>query len=53
MEVDALQGMNQALWQGVNEVGARCASGVYILHLTAEGVDQSHGGFWANLVIMR
>jgi hypothetical protein len=53
MEMDAPSGMNQALWRGINEVGARCASGVYVLHLTADGADQSHGGFWANLVIMR
>ena len=53
VEMDDPQGVQHALWQGVNEVGARCASGVYILHLQAEGSDQSRGGFWANLVIMR
>ena len=53
LDLDAAAGQNQALWRGVNEVGARCASGVYILHLTADGVDQSNGGFWADLVIMR
>jgi hypothetical protein len=53
LELDAQAGQNQALWQGINQVGARCASGVYILHLTAVGIDQTSGGFWANLVIMR
>jgi hypothetical protein len=53
LELDAQAGQNQALWQGINQVGARCASGVYILHLTALGTDDSTGDFWANLVIMR
>jgi hypothetical protein len=54
MEADGVAGPNNPLiWRGVNEVGARCASGVYILHLAATGVDQTHGDFWADLVIMR
>ena len=53
LETDGVAGPNQAVWRGVNEVGARCASGVYILHLTAVGVDQSSGDFWADLVVMR
>ena len=53
LELDAQAGQNQALWQGINQVGARCASGVYILHLAAVGTDDSKGDFWADLVIMR
>jgi len=53
LDLDGTAGQNQALWQGINQVGARCASGVYILHLTAVGTDDSKGDFWADLVIMR
>lgn len=53
LEMDSPQGIQHTLWQGINEVGARCASGVYILHFQADGLDQSRGDFWANLVIMR
>ena len=46
-------GVNEILWDGINEVGARCASGVYILRLQAEGVDRSSGGYWATVAIQR
>jgi len=46
-------GANEIIWQGLNEIGARCASGVYILNLRAEGVDGSAGGYWTNVVITR
>jgi hypothetical protein len=46
-------GANEMVWEGLNELGARCSSGVYIIHLMAEGVDGSAGGYWTNVVIAR
>ncbi len=46
-------GKNEILWEGINQLGARCASGVYILRLQAEGVDRSSGGYWSSVAIQR
>jgi hypothetical protein len=46
-------GKNEILWDGINEASNRCASGVYILHLQAEGVDRSSGGYWVTVAIQR
>jgi hypothetical protein len=46
-------GKNEILWDGDNDSGQRCASGVYILRLQAEGVDRSQGGYWTQVVIQR
>ena len=36
-------GYNQVLWDGINEVGARCSSGIYIFHARAVGQGQISG----------
>lgn len=46
-------GPNLIDWDGVNNEGARCASGIYILRLQAIGVDHSTGGYWASVAIQR
>ena len=46
-------GRQQIVWDGINEIGGRGASGVYSLHLKAEGVDRSSGGYWTQVVIQR
>lgn len=46
-------GPNVIDWDGVNDSGARCASGIYILRLQADGVDRSTGGYWATVAIQR
>jgi flagellar hook assembly protein FlgD len=46
-------GKNVLEWDGTNDAGARCASGVYILRLQAEGVDRSTGSFWTQVAIQR
>lgn len=46
-------GPEEILWDGINELGGRCASGVYILHLKATGVDRSSGGYWTQVAIQR
>jgi hypothetical protein len=50
---DFAQGKQQILWDGVNESGGRCASGVYILRIQGEGVDRSSGGYWTQVVVQR
>lgn len=46
-------GKNEILWDGINEAGSRCASGVYILRLDAQGYDGTSGHYWASLAIQR
>jgi hypothetical protein len=46
-------GVNELLWDGTSSQGGRCATGVYILHLKADGVDHTHDGFWETAVIAR
>lgn len=52
-EYPGVAGPNLIDWDGVNNDGARCASGVYILRLQAQGVDHSTGGYWATVSIQR
>ena len=46
-------GVNELIWDGFAGPGGRCASGVYVLHLKAEGVDRTRDGFWDTAVIAR
>jgi hypothetical protein len=50
---DGLAGVNQLVWDGISSQGGRCASGVYVLHLKAEAVDNTRDGFWDTAVIAR
>jgi uncharacterized repeat protein (TIGR01451 family) len=43
----------EILWEGINEAGGRCASGVYILRLDAQGDDGTTGYYWATMAIQR
>jgi len=53
LERDCKFGTNELVWEGINELGGRCSSGVYIVNLRAEGIDHSVGGYWTNVVIVR
>jgi uncharacterized repeat protein (TIGR01451 family) len=53
LEVPGQPQKNEVVWDGVNDAGARCASGVYILRVQAEGIDGSNGGYWTTVVIQR
>jgi len=46
-------GANSVVWDGNNDFGARCASGIYILHFAAQGVDGSQGAFWDRAAALR
>ena len=46
-------GKNLLFWEGVNDAGGRCASGVYVLRLDATGLDQSTDGYWARAAAVR
>jgi hypothetical protein len=46
-------GKNLLEWKGENYAGGRCASGVYILHLEAAGIDRTSDGFWERAAISR
>jgi uncharacterized repeat protein (TIGR01451 family) len=53
LEVPGRPQKNEVIWEGVNDAGARCASGVYILRVQAEGIDGTNGGYWSTVVIQR
>jgi hypothetical protein len=53
METEGAAGKNEMVWLGDNENGGRCASGTYVLHLDAEGVDHTVDGFWERAAISR
>jgi flagellar hook assembly protein FlgD len=54
VHVDGAQaGKNQLIWNGVNDAGARCASGTYLLHLEGHGVDSTYDHVWDRAVIQR
>jgi hypothetical protein len=53
MERPGKAGANEIIWEGLNELGARCSSGVYLLNLRAEGLDGTTGGYWTHVVIVR
>ncbi len=46
-------GANAAPWLGVNERGSRCASGVYLIHVKAQGLDGTEGAYWARALLAR
>jgi len=48
-----LAGPNDIQWLGVNDYGARTATGIYIVTVKASGVDGSQGGYWVNLACTR
>jgi hypothetical protein len=48
-----LAGVNLLSWQGDNQFGGRCASGIYVLHALAQGNDGSSGQFWGTVAIAR
>lgn len=50
---DLKAGPQELLWEGINDVGSRCSSGVYIVDLKASGADGSAGGYWTNVAIVR
>ena len=51
--LDGQAGVNEITWDGTNETGGRCASGVYILRVKGEGADGSRDGFWEQAAIVR
>jgi hypothetical protein len=53
MEADAKAGKNLMTWLGENDAGGRCATGIYILHLDAAGIDHTVDGFWERAAIAR
>jgi hypothetical protein len=46
-------GKNLMTWAGDNHDGGRCATGVYLLHLVAQGVDGTSEGFWERAAVSR
>jgi hypothetical protein len=46
-------GKNDLLWDGSNGNGGRCASGVYVLRVHADGMDGTTGSYWSSVVIQR
>jgi len=46
-------GVNQVVWEGLNEALQKCSSGVYMVRARAEGIDQTSGTYWTTVVIVR
>lgn len=46
-------GSNLMKWNGDNGGGGRCASGVYVLKLTAQGVDRTRDEVWERTLVSR
>lgn len=46
-------GKNLLEWKGENAGGGRCATGVYVLHLQAQGVDGTKDDFWERAAVAR
>jgi len=53
LQVPGQAGDNLLPWLGVNDAGSRCASGVYVVHVLAQGRDGTQGGFWDRAVVQR
>ena len=53
LEIQGRAGKNVMDWAGVNAAGGRCASGVYVLRVSAQGADGSQDGFWDKAVAVR
>jgi hypothetical protein len=50
---DLPAGKGELVWKGQNSSGARCGSGIYPLHVTAESADHTRGSFWTSAAIAR
>ena len=46
-------GVNIQVWDGRNDAGGRCASGVYLIKVRAQNANGEHDEFWATLAIAR
>ena len=46
-------GNNDVIWAGVNLGGLRCASGIYLLRVSAQGPSGAQGGYWERAAIVR
>lgn len=53
LEMAGIVGPNTLQWLGENGDGGRCASGTYLLHLEASGVDGTQEGFWERAAVSR
>jgi hypothetical protein len=53
LEMEGRAGKNELEWFGDNASGGRCASGAYLLHLQAQGVDGTVDDFWEQAAIAR
>lgn len=53
VEMAGRAGKNELVWEGDNGDGGRCASGTYLLHLEAWGVDGTEEGFWERAAVSR
>lgn len=53
LEMAGKAGPNTLEWLGENGDGGRCASGTYLLHLQALGVDGTQEGFWERAAVSR
>lgn len=50
---DSFAGKNIVSWKGVNSVGARSASGIYLVSVSAVGTDGSQDAFFEHVAIAR
>lgn len=46
-------GANIQVWDGRNDAGGRCASGIYLIKVRAQNAGGEHDEFWATLAIAR
>jgi hypothetical protein len=46
IQIEGHPGDNVVPWPGVNDVGGRCSSGIYLLQVVAKGVDGTQAQFW-------
>ena len=46
-------GANIQVWEGKNESGGRCASGVYLVKVRARAINGEHDEFWVTVAIAR
>ena len=51
--VDLPAGANIQTWDGKNDAGGRCASGVYLMKVRAQNANGEHDEFWATQAITR
>jgi hypothetical protein len=53
IRVAGVAGDNVVDWAGVNDGGAECASGIYLLRVAAQGVDGTEGSYWDQAAAQR